>query len=67
MNLNNKIQKSDVLKLLKRESFQIIDKLESLGLDTVPRTEEDLDKNSLDYNKYGRYESHVYEKRKCTL
>lgn len=56
MNLNNKIQKSDVLKLLKRESFQIIDKLESLGLDTVPRTEEDLDKNSLDYNKYGRFE-----------
>lgn len=56
MNLNHKIQKNDVLRLVKRESFQILDKLESLGLDTVPRSEEDLDKQSLDYNKYGRFE-----------
>ena len=56
MNLNDKLQKMDIIKLIRREGCQILDKLESLGLDTVPRNQEDLDAKSLDYRKYGRFE-----------
>ena len=56
MNLNDKLQKMDIIKLIRREGCQILDKLESLGLDTVPRNQEDLDAKSIDYRKYGRFE-----------
>lgn len=56
MNLNDKMQKMDIIRLIRREGCQILDKLESLGLDTVPRKQEDLDAKSLDYKKYGRFE-----------
>ena len=55
MILNNDVQKQDVLRLIRKEGYQIIDKLSSLGLDTVPKNEEDLDAKSLDHRKYGKY------------